>query len=50
MSDKLLSCTMLGIPCGANEVEVQNQTENLQNFIEYLSVRKYAGIIEVPRR
>ena len=50
MFDNQLSCTMIAIPCGSSEIEVQNQTERLQKFIEYLSVKHYAGIIEIPRR
>ena len=51
MIDNQLSCTMVALPCGPNESEVQSQTECLrEKIIDYLSVKQYAGIIEIPRR
>lgn len=51
MIDNQLSCTMVALPCGPNEIEVQSQTECLrEKIIDYLSVKQYAGIIEIPRR
>ena len=50
MSNDELNCSMVAIPCGASEVEVQDQKEQLQKFIDYLSSNHYAGIMEISGR
>jgi len=50
MFDNQLSCTMIALPCGRDETDVRSQTESLrQKFIEYLSVKHAAGIVNIPR-
>lgn len=49
MYDEQQSCTMIALPCGRDENDVHSQTESLRSkFIEYLSAKAAAGIVNVP--
>ena len=51
MFDSTQSCTMIALPCGRDQADVQFQTQSLrQRFIDYLASKQAAGIVNIFRK